>query len=65
MGRPLVALVNIGMEIFITFMHNITKGFIALRSGESPLLVLGPLLRRLPQKLQAAKCVFFYDTQAL
>ena len=45
----------------ITCMHNITKGFTALHRGESPLLVLGPAMRRLPQRVQAAKRVFLYD----
>ena len=45
----------------ITCMHSITKGFTALHRGESPLLVLGPALRRLPPKVQAGKRVFLYD----
>ena len=44
----------------ITCMNNITKGFSALHRGEYeyPLLVLGPALRRLPPKVQAAKRFF-------
>ena len=45
----------------ITCIHNITKGFTALHRGESPLLILGPALRRLPPRAQAAKRVFVYD----
>ena len=45
----------------ITCMHSINKGFTALHRGESPLLVLGQALRRLPPKVQAGKRVFLYD----
>ena len=41
--------------------HKITKGFRAIRKGESPILFCHSLLRRLPEKVKAHKRVVIYD----
>ena len=41
--------------------HGIVKGFTALQRGESPLLVVGPALRRLPSRVKAKRRYFIYD----
>ena len=41
--------------------HKITKGFRAIRQGESPIIFLHSLLRRLPEKVKAHKRVVIYD----
>ena len=41
--------------------HKITKGFRAIRKGESPALFCHSLLRRLPAKVKAHKRVVVYD----
>ena len=41
--------------------HKITKGFRAIKKGESPLIFCHSLLRRLPEKVKAHKRVVIYD----
>ena len=41
--------------------HGIVKGFTALQRGESPLLIVGPALRRLPSRVKANRRFFIYD----
>jgi hypothetical protein len=41
--------------------HKITKGFRAIKKGESPTLFCHSLLRRLPEKVKAHKRVVIYD----
>ena len=41
--------------------HKITKGFRAIQKGESPVMFCHSLLRRLPEKVKAAKRVVIYD----
>ena len=41
--------------------HKITKGFRAIRKGESPVIFCHSLLRRLPGKVKAHKRVVVYD----
>ena len=41
--------------------HKITKGFRAIRKGESPIIFCHSLLRRLPRKVRAKKRVVIYD----
>ena len=41
--------------------HKITKGFRAIRKGESPIIFCHSLLRRLPRKVRAHKRVVVYD----
>ena len=45
----------------ITCMHGITKGYTAMKSGESPALFAKSVFKRLPQKVKAEKRVFVYD----
>ena len=41
--------------------HGVVKGFTALQRGESPLLIVGPALRRLPARVKAKRRFFIYD----
>ena len=41
--------------------HKITKGFRAIRKGESPVIFCHSILRRLPEKVKAHKRVVVYD----
>ena len=41
--------------------HGIVKGFTALQRGESPLLIVGPVLQRLPSRVKASRRFFIYD----
>lgn len=41
--------------------HGIVKGFTALHRGESALRVVGPALRRLPQRVKAGRRFLVYD----
>ena len=41
--------------------HGIVKGFTALQRGESPLLIVGPAMRRLPSRVKAKRRFFIYD----
>ena len=41
--------------------HKITKGFRAIKKGESPIIFCHSLLRRLPEKVKAHKRVVIYD----
>ena len=41
--------------------HKITKGFRAIRKGESPVIFCHSILRRLPEKVKAHKRVVIYD----
>ena len=41
--------------------HGIVKGITALQCGESPLLIVGPVLRRLPSRVKAQRRFFIYD----
>ena len=45
----------------VTCNHKITKGFRAIKKGESPVIFCHSLLRRLPQKVRARKRVVVYD----
>ena len=45
----------------VTCNHKITKGFRAIRRGESPVMFCHSILRRLPAKVQAHKRVVVYD----
>ena len=45
----------------ITCMHGITKGYTAMKSGESPALFAKTVFKRLPKKVKAGKRVFVYD----
>ena len=45
----------------LTCNHKITKGFRAIRNGESPVIFCHSILRRLPAKVQAHKRVVVYD----
>ena len=45
----------------ISCEHNVVKGFTALFKGESALKVLGPVVRRLPARVQAKERFFIYD----
>ena len=45
----------------ISCEHNVVKGFTALYKGESALKVLGPVVRRLPARVQAKDRFFIYD----
>ena len=45
----------------ITCMHGVTKGYTAMKSGESPALFAKTVFKRLPKKVKAEKRVFVYD----
>ena len=45
----------------LSCQHGIVKGFTALQRGESPLLIVGPALRRLPSRVKANRRFFIYD----
>ena len=45
----------------ITCMHGITKGYTAMKSGESPALFAKTVFKRLHKKVKAERRVFVYD----
>ena len=45
----------------LSCQHGVVKGYTALQRGESPLLVVGPVLRRLPARVRASRRFFIYD----
>ena len=45
----------------LTCSHKITKGFRAIKKGESPVIFCHSILRRLPDKVKAHKRVVVYD----
>ena len=45
--------------------HGIVKGITALQRGESPLLIVGPVLRRLPSRVKAQRRFFIYDNKGI
>ena len=49
----------------ITCKHSITKGFTAMHRGESPLMIIDPLLRRFPKRVQARQRFLIYDNACM
>ena len=45
----------------ITCQHGVTKGYTAMKNGESPALFAKTVFKRLPKRVQAEKKVFVYD----
>ena len=45
----------------LTCQHRITKGFTAMKNGESPAMFAKPLFKRLPKRVKARRRVFIYD----
>ena len=45
----------------LTCEHRVTKGFTAMKNGESPSMFAKPLFKRLKKRVKARKRVFIYD----
>ena len=45
----------------VTCVHGITKGFTAMKKGESPGMFTDVLVKRLPQRVKAKRRYFIYD----
>ena len=46
---------------FIMCNHGIVKGFTCMQCGESPLMIINPLLHRLPTRVEAKQRYLLYD----
>ena len=51
--------------IHISCKHSITKGFTAMQKGESPLMIVVPIIRRFSKRVQAKQRFLIYDNPCM
>ena len=47
------------------YFYCITKGFTAMQKGESPAMIVDPIVRRFPKRVKAKKRFLIYDNACM